>query len=180
MSQSHFIYTAGWEEAGWSLKKQDLKGERKGLAKKLAGKGLGWKQQVTYIFRPVWKSQIFQILVFLFPEGGVFFFLLSAFQFFCKSCCFRGGDSLCINRASKSQPIYYPRICFLLTPSHSLPLDHISPSFNDAFYREWEKGPKAVFRFKLLSQVEWFGSLKESPSKVWGKVVLISCCKSAT
>lgn len=43
MSQRHFISTAGWEEADWSLKKQDLKGGRKGLAKKLAEKGMGWK-----------------------------------------------------------------------------------------------------------------------------------------
>lgn len=43
MSQSHPIYTAGWEEAGWSWEKQDLKGERQWLAKNLAEKGLGWK-----------------------------------------------------------------------------------------------------------------------------------------
>lgn len=43
----------------------------------------------------------------------------------------------------------YPQICFLLTHPQSFPLQQISPSFNDAFYREWEEGPKAVFRFKL-------------------------------
>lgn len=51
--------------------------------------------------------------------------------------------------ASKSQPTNYPQICFLLTHPQSFPLQQISPSFNDAFYREWEEGPKAVFRFKL-------------------------------
>lgn len=34
---------AGWEEAGWSWKKQDLKEDRQGLAKILAEKGLEWK-----------------------------------------------------------------------------------------------------------------------------------------
>ena len=51
--------------------------------------------------------------------------------------------------ASECQPTNYLQICFLLTPPHFLPLEHISPSFNGAFYREWEEGPKAVFRFKL-------------------------------
>ena len=31
---------------------------------------------MTYIFRPVWKSQIFQILASLFSEGAVFFYFL--------------------------------------------------------------------------------------------------------
>lgn len=78
MSQSNFIYTAGWEEAGWSLKKQDLKGERKGLAKKLAEKGLGWKPSKPSNRWPTFsdlfeKARFFQILVSLFPEGAVFF-----------------------------------------------------------------------------------------------------------
>ena len=50
--------------------------------------------------------------------------------------------------ASESPPMNYPQICFLLTPPHSLLPENISPSFNDALYREWEEGLKAVFIFK--------------------------------